>query len=220
MAGVAVFLVAVWRAADRGKALRLSQLFCRNERTSNMKNSITTRIYRCGVLTGALAAALVGAAEDPHASHARHADAAPSNLVEKVRAITRPYADVNLAVAAGYKPAFGCVSGPDHGAMGIHYINGALVGDGQIDVSKPEALIYEPTEDGLELVGVEYIVDASTWLSKNGAPPMLEGQAFQLVGNPNRYGLPAFFELHVWAWRHNPNGSFVDWNDRVTCEGR
>ncbi len=34
---------------------------------------------------------------------------------------------------------------------------------------------------------------------------------------PNRYGLPAFFELHVWAWRDNPQGAFVDWNDHVTC---
>ena len=35
---------------------------------------------------------------------------------------------------------------------------------------------------------------------------------------PNRFGLPAFFELHVWAWRDNPNGAFVDWNNKVTCE--
>jgi hypothetical protein len=49
---------------------------------------------------------------------------------------------------------------------------------------------------------------------------MLEGQGFQLVGSPNRYGLAPFFELHVWAWRDNPNGAFVDWNDRVSCELR
>ena len=44
--------------------------------------------------------------------------------------------------------------------MGIHYVNGALVGDGEIDVNHPEALIYEPVGDGRRLVGVEYIVDA------------------------------------------------------------
>jgi len=70
------------------------------------------------------------------------------------------------------------------------------------------------------LVGVEYIVDAGTWLSSHGAPPMLEGQAFQFVGSPNRYGIPPFFELHVWAWRNNPNGAFVDWNNKVSCEGQ
>ena len=70
-------------------------------------------------------------------------------------------------------------------------------------------------------MGVEFIVDAATWLSNhNNAPPVLEGQAFQLVGSPNRYNLPAFFELHVWAWRNNPQGRIVDWNNHVTCEGQ
>jgi hypothetical protein len=23
----------------------------------------------------------------------------------------------------------------------------------------------------------------------------------------------------VWAWRENPNGTFVDWNPRVSCDG-
>ena len=72
----------------------------------------------------------------------------------------------------------------------------------------------------MKLVGVEFIVDAATWMSKHSSPPMLEGQGFQFVGSPNRYGIPAFFELHVWAWRDNPNGAFVDWNTRVTCEGQ
>jgi hypothetical protein len=27
------------------------------------------------------------------------------------------------------------------------------------------------------------------------------------------------FELHVWAWRDNPNGAFVDWNTKVSCQG-
>jgi len=154
-------------------------------------------------------------------AHAAHASAAvPAKLVELVRDATTKYLDVNSATAAGYSPAFGCVSGPDHGAMGVHYINGPLVGDGEIDGTKPEALIYEPTKSGLKLVGVEYIVDAAQWLSKHNSPPLLEGQAFQFVGSPNRYGLAPFFELHVWAWRDNPNGAFVDWNNRVSCEGQ
>ena len=123
-------------------------------------------------------------------------------------------------LSAKYQPLFGCVSGPDHGAMGIHYINLALFGDGELDATKPEALIYEPSPGGLRLVGVEYIVDAAAWLAHHNAPPVLEGQAFQFVNSPNRYGLAAFFELHVWAWRENPNGAFVDWNRPVTCEGQ
>jgi hypothetical protein len=48
----------------------------------------------------------------------------------------------------------------------------------------------------------------------------LEGQLLQFEDSPNRFGLPAFYQLHVWAWRDNPNGAFVDWNPRVSCEGQ
>jgi len=34
--------------------------------------------------------------------------------------------------------------------------------------------------------------------------------AKRLVNSSNRYGIPAFPELHVWAWRDHPNGAFVD----------
>ena len=175
--------------------------------------SIVVRLALVGVF---LAAPPRMAAQQIHDEHA----AAPARLVQLVRDATRPFIDVNAATAAGYGPFLGCVSGPDRGAMGVHYVNGALVQDGTLDASRPEALIYEPDGDRLRLVGVEFIVDASTWLSHHDAPPVLEGQTFQFVSSPNRYALPAFFELHVWAWRHNPNGAFVDWNTRVSCEGQ
>jgi hypothetical protein len=153
-----------------------------------------------------------------NAGHQEHN--APSQLVEDVRNATRQFLDVNNAGPAGYGPAFGCVSGPDHGAMGIHYVNGDLVKDGKIEKEYPEALIYEPVGGGkLRLVGVEYIVDSATYLkNNNNTPPQLDGQAFQLVASPNRFGLDPFFELHVWAWRENPQGAFVDWNNNVSCE--
>jgi hypothetical protein len=111
------------------------------------------------------------------------------------------------------------VTGPDHGAMGIHYVNPTFVGDGQLHINTPEALIYEPVGNARRLVGVEYIVDAATWLAANdNNPPQLDGQDFQLVGAPNRFNLDPFFELHVWAWRDNPQGAFVDWNNAVSCE--
>jgi hypothetical protein len=172
------------------------------------------------IISLSLAAVLTisAVADDSHSEH--HSYAPTAKLVEVVRNVTRPFTDVNAVGPAGYQPLFGCVTGPDHGAMGVHYVNLSLVGDGQIDAAHPEAIIYEPTRYGMQLVGVEYIVDAATWLAHNPAPPMLEGQAFQLVASPNRFALPPFFELHVWAWRDNPNGAFVDWNNRVTCEGR
>ena len=138
-----------------------------------------------------------------------------------VRDATRQFLDVNAATAQGYGPFLGCVSGPDHGAMGIHYVKPELVGDGEIEASTPEALIYEPSGDRLRLVGVEYIVDAATWLANHDkTPPVLQGQVFQFVNYPNRYNLAAFFELHVWAWRENPQGPFVDWNNHVSCDGQ
>lgn len=147
-----------------------------------------------------------------------HSGTSSAKLVQIVREATQPFIDVNAAGPAGYSPAFGCVSGPDHGAMGVHFINGALVGDGTVDAAHPEALIYEPVGDKFRLVGVEYIVFADAWNASHSAPPMLEGQAFQFVGSPNRFGIPAFYELHVWAWRDNPQGAFVDWNNKVSCE--
>ena len=80
------------------------------------------------------------------------------------------------------------------------------------------AVDSRPRGDRLRLVGVEFIVDAATWLSTHTGPPVLEGQVFNLVNSPNRFNLPAFFELHVWAWRENPQGPFVDWNNHVSCE--
>jgi len=171
-------------------------------------------ILSCGML---LAAAAVVPLFAQNAAHGEHNS--PSQLVEDVRNATRVYLDVNNAGPAGYGPAFGCVTGPDHGAMGIHYVNGTLVGDGEIKLEYPEALIYEPVGNARRLVGVEYIVDAATWMAaNNNVPPSLDGQDFQFVGAPNRFGLDPFFELHVWAWRDNPQGAFVDWNNAVTCE--
>jgi hypothetical protein len=160
------------------------------------------------------------AAASPLFAQESHSNAVPSKLVQEVREATQQFIDVNNARHAGYLPAFGCVSGPDHGAMGVHYVNGGLVSGGKIEVAHPQALIYEPVGNTRTLVGVEYIVDSATWLqNNNNTPPSLDGQDFQFVAAPNRFNLADFFELHVWAWRDNPQGSFVDWNNNVSCEG-
>ena len=145
---------------------------------------------------------------------------APPELVQVVREATQKYTDVNAAINAGYHPILGCVSGPDHGAMGVHYVNASLL-NGEVDATQPQALIYEPLGGGkMQLVGVEFIVDESTWQKKNPAPPELYQQLFQLIPSPNRYGLNTFYELHVWAWQDNPNGAFVDWNNKVNCNAQ
>jgi len=182
-----------------------------------------SRILHLALLSTFIAPLALFAGNDTQDSEQAHCGphlAVPAKLVQLVREATRQFIDVNAATSAGYGPFLGCVSGPDHGAMGVHYVNGDLVGDGEIDVSKPEALIYEPSNQGMRLVGVEFVVFAADWLKNpnHKSPPILEGQTFQFIDSPNRYGLPAHFELHVWAWRNNPNGAFVDWNNRVTCE--
>lgn len=143
-------------------------------------------------------------------AHGTHGGVAMKNpLAEKVRDVNARFSDVSVATAEGYAP-IPCVSGIEGGAMGIHYVNGKLLEDGEIDIAKPEAVMYEPQADGsMELVAVEYITTKG--------PASLGGQLFNFTGSPNRYGLPPFYELHAWVWAHNPSGMFEDWNPRVSC---
>ncbi|MEZ5421046.1 MAG: hypothetical protein R2708_27415 [Vicinamibacterales bacterium] len=91
--------------------------------------------------------------------------------------------------------------------------------DGKLDPGRPEALIFETKGGRTTLVGAEFIVIADQWHAVNGpAPPVLKGQHFHLVSGANRYTLPPFYELHVWAWKDNPNGTFADWHAHVTCD--
>src|SRR5262249_33517791 len=129
-------------------------------------------------------------------------------LVEVVRQSTDRFHDVAIAEAEGYKLMFGCVSGPDSGAMGLHYVNLPLVLDGELDASRPEIILYEPLPNGrLQLTGADYLVLASDWDKKSSTTPQLMGQLLHLFESPNRFGLPSFYTLHVWAWKDNPTGT-------------
>lgn len=150
---------------------------------------------------------------------ASHGPSAASDFIRVVKDATERFRDVSVAEAEGYALDFGCVSGPDLGAMGMHYVNGTLVGDGVLDATRPEIVIYEPLPDGrLRLIGADYLVLADAWHANNTAPPQLGGQLLHLFESPNRFGLPAFYTLHVWAWKENPNGAFVNWHPKVSCE--
>jgi hypothetical protein len=145
----------------------------------------------------------------------------PNTLVEKVKRATAKYRDIRVALREEWTPATPCVSGPNTGAMGVHFVLPARLGDAAVYADSPESLIYEPQPDGaMRLVGVEFILFASNWAAAHpeGGAPNLEGHLMNYVGAPNRYGLEAFYELHVWAWEDNPEGSFADWNTKVTCE--
>ena len=162
-------------------------------------------------LVASLFTALVTGIPTAFAHDGIHAGVAARNpLAAHVRSVNERFADVSVAVKEGYAP-IPCVSGIEGGAMGIHYVNVPLIEDEVIDIAKPEAVMYEPGPDGkMTLVAVEYITTKG--------PAALEGHLFSLTGSPNRYGLPAFYELHVWAWRDNPTGTFADMNPNVSCD--
>jgi hypothetical protein len=150
-----------------------------------------------------------------HSSQKPHS----GDLVRIVRDSTRRYLDVRRAEADGYGLLFGCVSGPDDGAMGLHYVNMALVADPTLDPSRPEIVIYEPLPNGgRRLIGADFLVFSADWHATNTGTPQVMGQLMHLIESPNRYGLPAFYTLHVWAWKPSPTGAFVNWHSDVSCE--
>ena len=142
-------------------------------------------------------------------------------LVQVVRDATERFKNVAVAENEDYHLLFGCVSGPDTGAMGLHYVNMSLVMDGELDPMRPEIVIYEPTPSGRHrITGADYLVFAADWDKKHpGEPPQLLGQLLHLFEAPNRFGLPAFYTLHVWAWKDNPPGTFTNWHVNVRCDG-
>ena len=141
-------------------------------------------------------------------------------LVQIVREWTEPYKDVAVAEGADYHLLFGCVSGGETGAMGLHYVNMSLVLDGELDPTHPEIVLYEQLPSGrLQITGADFLVFADDWEGRHpGTTPQLMGQLFHRFDAPNRFGLPAFYTLHVWAWKDNPGGTFVNWHDNVSCD--
>jgi hypothetical protein len=139
------------------------------------------------------------------------------------RAATARFNSLTQAEKVGYGlppegPLHECIASfDDTGAMGFHYINGALLdGTGTIDPTQPEALVYaEDASGNLRLVALEYVVFDSEWTGAHD--PMLFDEMFMFVDEPNRYELPPFWALHVWLWEDNPAGTFAAFNPDVSC---
>jgi hypothetical protein len=146
-----------------------------------------------------------------------------NELVQAVRDATERFKDVRSVdgPGEGYQLMFGCVSGGDFGAMGLHYVKGSLLQDSEVKIETPEIVLFEPTANGgIRITGADYIVDAAAWDGdpKHTGPPELDGQLFHYFDAPNRFGLNPFYTLHVWAWKDNPNGTFANWNPNVSCD--
>jgi hypothetical protein len=173
----------------------------------------THRRRRHALALAAFTIAVLSSAASPRAS-----GPGGDTLLSTVREAIAPFRSPDDAMAAGWLPLTGCVSGPQEGAMGTHYINPTLLTDTELDPRKPEALIFEHKNGRATLVGVEFIILADKWKAGHNGPPVLMGQHMHFAGAPNRYGLDPFYELHVWAWRDNPLGTFSDWHRHVSCD--
>jgi hypothetical protein len=159
-----------------------------------------------------VAVSLASAGENPSAtSVARKATARFQNLAVAKRA------GWNTVV----KDAQGivCIDNQPVGGMGVHYANKKFLGDATLDPRQPEALVYIPNGGRrAKLAALEYIVFADAWTKAGHSDaPSLFGQELLLTPDGNRFGIPAFWSLHLWIWRPNPAGKFQPWNPRVKC---
>jgi hypothetical protein len=152
------------------------------------------------------------AASSPEVTfHRGNDDKAPTAKKVAAMLATAGFQDVAVAEQAGYASSLntlGCFQNPARGGMGVHYIKGDLM-DASVDVTKPEALVYELDATGkiTGLVAHEYIVPVDKWTSRK--PPELFGVSF------HRHPTLPLWVLHAWLWKDNPSGIFEDWNPAV-----
>jgi hypothetical protein len=182
---------------------------------------------RRGLLTAvALAIAAIAwlaaqpATSSAHPGHSQNATSrGQADDLQRARAATRRFRDVNAARAAGYATTGECAQDPKYGGMGIHYANPDLVADGKLDVTKPEILVYQPMPGGtLQLGAVEYFqADADQDLATDPDRPHLFDLPFDGPMLGHEPGMPIHYDLHVWLYRHNPAGLFAAWNPNVRC---
>jgi hypothetical protein len=149
----------------------------------------------------------------PGAAFAPAAHAAVDRELAAVRRVTAPLHRIEVANERGWDlEVTGCVEHPTEGGMGYHIGNMTYFLNGEANPLEPEVLLYEPGPSGeMRLVGVEYIVPFFAWDPDVNDPPQLFGR------DMNRNDMLEQFDLHVWLWKHNPNGVFADWNPRVSC---
>jgi hypothetical protein len=171
----------------------------------------------------AVAVAVVATGTTVAAAHG-HGD----DRLDHLRSVTAQFHSIATAEQHGYAlltdaQGIACIDMPamqgmPAGGMGVHWANSTLVGDPAIVPDKPEAMVYAPDRDGtLRLAAVEYVVIKDAWDAANPHPPKLFGHTFNVTQAPNRFGLPTFYSLHVWAWKHNPAGTFEMFNPKVRC---
>jgi hypothetical protein len=171
-----------------------------------------------------LALALLGAslaAGTPALAHDDHGS--PDGLTAAQRRViveaTSRFRDVDVALGAGYVATDQCSALPGVGAMGYHFVNPALTGDGRIDPTTPDVLLYEKARDGRwRLVGVEYMAfDADQNPATDGDRPTMMGHPLEGPMPGHQPGMPVHYDLHAWVYKNNPTGELSAWNPDVRC---
>ena len=181
--------------------------------TRTSRSRATARLRRAAVPVAAAVLAAVPAVAGASPSAETRGQGASLSVV---RQVTAQYHDVQVALADGYVPVSPCVAGDD-GVMGIHYANPSLLGQ-PVDVRHPAMLLYVPGPDGLQLAGVEYFqADADQDLATDGDRPSVLGQPFDGPMPGHGPGMPVHYDLHVWVWKHNPAGTFAEYNPALGC---
>jgi len=104
--------------------------------------------------------------------------------------------------AEGHSLMFGGVSGDSVDAMGLHYENWGFA---EIRHHRPhpspdcDLRANETRTTKADRRRFPRFVDQWNKNPKHTAPPELMGRLIHLFDAPNRFGLPAFYTLHVWA---------------------
>jgi hypothetical protein len=127
------------------------------------------------------------------------------------RRATARYYNLDKAIDDGFVQILPCTENPEGpGGLGIVYAKLDRF-DATIDLNEPEILFYEPMKNGnLRLVGGEPVIPIELWEESN--PPWLFGREFHRNDEHGLYG------LHMWIWKHNPDGVFAFWHPDVSCE--
>jgi hypothetical protein len=149
-------------------------------------------------------------AAEPAALATLPENAAFNKTIAQLRSATARYHDINAAIDDGFVFLHECEDRPGEGPVGIVYVNIERLVDGIVDPSAPDALLYEPGKNGqLRLTGAELAIPYALWTEPD--PPEFLGASFQ---REDEFGV---FGLHVWIWRHNPDGMFATGNPRISC---
>ena len=136
-----------------------------------------------------------------------------------LRAITAQYYRLETAKQDGFIPLYDCIERPADlrsEAMVLHYVQPDRLQDGKLDLTAPEALIYEVQANGkARLAAVKFVMPAALWVSRE--PPELIGQQLKYKSTMGEYDINPSYELYVWAWRRNSDGLFADWRPEAIC---